>query len=216
MPDNRKQKDLTPADRRRSVAPRSTLARRGLELALNVRQQKEREAVSQAMHSEGDAYDDFTRLALQDAEQGNTTMQWIVGYMYDEGDGLPQDDAAAVRWYRRAAEQGHEAAQFNLGCMYAEGQGVPQDDVEAAYWYRQAAEQGDAEAQYKLGDLYDDGRGVPQDYIQAHKWFNLAASRGSSSVRDVAVQSREEVGSKMTPAQIAEAQRLAREWEPGK
>ena len=67
--------------------------------------------------------------------------------MYDEGEGVPQDDAEAVRWYRLAAEQGDATAQYNLGLMYDEGEGVPQDDAEAVRWYRLAAEQGDASAQ---------------------------------------------------------------------
>ena len=102
--------------------------------------------------------------------------------------------------------------------MYATGEGVPQDNTEAVRWFRQAAEQGDATAQVALGLMYDQGEGVPQDYVQAHKWVNLAASRFSSAereLRDMAVQARNRVASKMTPAQIAEAQRLAREWQPG-
>ena len=60
--------------------------------------------------------------------------------------------------------------------------------------------------------MYLQGQGVPQDYIEAHKWFNLAASKSSGKGYDVAVNSREGIAEKMTPAQIAEAQRLAREW----
>ena len=147
------------------------------------------------------------------AEQEHAKAQYNLALMLRMGAVRP-DYAEAIRWYHRAAEQGHAEAQNSLGVMYDVGRDVQQDYSEAARWYGRAAEQGHAHAQLILGDLYDDGRGVPQDYIQAHKWFNLAASRGSSSVREVAVQSREEVGSKMTPAQIAEAQRLAREWKP--
>ncbi|MBM3518860.1 MAG: sel1 repeat family protein, partial [Alphaproteobacteria bacterium] len=87
------------------------------------------------------------------------------------------------------------------------------DDAEAARWYRLAAEQDLAQAQNNLGVMYEYGRGVPQDYVQAHKWYNLAASRSPAS-DDVAVKNRDIVAAKMTPAQIAEAQRLAREWRP--
>ena len=55
--------------------------------------------------------------------------------MYKEGKGVPQDDAEAVKWYRKAAEQGHADAQTILGMMYKEGKGVPQDDAEAVKWY---------------------------------------------------------------------------------
>ena len=64
--------------------------------------------------------------------------------MYDNGQGVPQDYAEAVKWYRLAAEQGDVAAQYNLGIMYDNGDGVPQDYKEAVKWYRLAAEQGDA------------------------------------------------------------------------
>ena len=66
-----------------------------------------------------------------------------------------------------------------------------------------------------LGAVYAIGRGVPQDFIQAHMWFNLAASRfPPGEARDKAAKARDVLATLMTPAQIAEAQRLAREWEP--
>jgi TPR repeat protein len=98
--------------------------------------------------------------------------------------------------------------------MYNRGQGVPQDYSEAVKWYRLAAEQGSANAQYVLGIMYANGRGVPQNDVQAHMWFNLAASRAPASERDEAIKMRNVAASDMTPAQIAEAQRLAREWKP--
>ena len=94
--------------------------------------------------------------------------------------------------------------------MYSEGQGVPQDYAAAVKWYRLAADQGDAYAQYNLGVMYANGRGVPQDYVQAHKWYNLGAVAGDKD----AIKNRDNVAGKMTPAQIAEAQKLAREWKP--
>ena len=76
------------------------------------------------------------------------------------------------------------------------------------------AEQGDAIVQLNLGLLYYWGHGVLQDsvqnYVEAHKWFNLAAARGNLSAAD----NRDWLAKKMTPDQLAEAQRLAREWKP--
>jgi hypothetical protein len=109
---------------------------------------------------------------------------------------------------RPPADHGHAGAQFNLGVMYEKGQGVAQDDVKAARWYRRAAEQGVAEAQSALGDAYHIGRGVMQNYIHAHMWFDLAAARGD----ETAAENRDIVARRMTPAQIAEAQRRARAW----
>ncbi len=123
------------------------------------------------------------------------------------------DHATALRLWRPLAEQGNANAQHYLGNMYANGHGVPQDYAEAVKWHRKAAEQGDATAQTALGVMYINGRGVPQDYVQAHKWYNLAASRFPPSThRGLVVEDRENVAAKMTAAQIAEAQSLAREW----
>ena len=97
------------------------------------------------------------------AEQGDASAQLILGLMYDNGEGVPEDDAEAVRWYHMAAEQGLALAQYNLGGMYANGEGVPEDDAEAVRWFRMAAEQGDALAQYNLGVMYANGEGVPED-----------------------------------------------------
>jgi uncharacterized protein len=159
------------------------------------------------------------RLWLPLAEQGDASAQIRLGIMYEFGLGVPQDDAAAVRWFRLAADQGDADAQYNLGNMYANGRGVPQDYAAAVRWFRLAADQGYTEAQYNLGVMYANGRGVPQDYVQAHTWFNLAASRFSPTAkenRENAVKNRDITASLMTPAQIAEAQKGAREWRPAK
>jgi len=148
------------------------------------------------------------------AEQGYSPAQFNIGAMYDNGRGVPQDYKEAVRWYRAAAEQGHSIAQFNLGYSHSAGQGVPQDYKEAARWYRMAAEQGQPDAQNNLGFMYANGQGVPQDYIQAHMWYILAASSGGDDDGEMAAKNRDEIAEKMTAEQIAEAQRLAREWKP--
>jgi hypothetical protein len=120
----------------------------------------------------------------------------------------PEIDALRAR-----AEAGDAEAQFNLGTVYADGEGVPQADAEAARWFRLAADQGHANAQTNLGIMYDTGRGVPQDHVQAHMWFNLAASRSTGESREDAVQNRDRAAGLMNPTQLAEAQRLAREWD---
>ena len=76
-----------------------------------------------------------------------------------------------------------------------------------------AAEQGESFAQTSLGFMYEDGtEGVPQDYTLAHMWLNLAAAQG----RPAAKIELDKLTSKMTAQQIAEAQRMAREWKPTK
>ncbi len=124
---------------------------------------------------------------------------------YDRGDYV-----TALKEWRPLAEHGHAKAQFDLGVMYRKGRGVPQDDKEAVRWYRLAAAQGLAEAQNNLGVMYREGQGVPQDDVQAHMWLSLAAAQGDKR----APKRRDRLAKKMTPAQVAEAQRLAREWKP--
>ena len=134
-----------------------------------------------------------------------------------KGQGVPQDYAEAVQWYRKAAEQGVAKAQFNLGLMYDNGLGVTQDYARAGKWYRKAAEQGYATAQFNLGLMYENGEGVPQDYVHAHMWYDLVASRfPPGEHRDRAVNNRDIIAKRMTPAQISKAQKMAREWRPKK
>ena len=80
------------------------------------------------------------------AEQGNALAQYNLGFMYDNGYGVPQDYVEAVKWYRLAAEQGHARAQTNLGIMYENGYGVPQDSVMAHMWFNIASANGLADA----------------------------------------------------------------------
>ena len=69
------------------------------------------------------------------AEQGDADAQLNLGFMYDNGYGVPQDYTKAITWYRRAAERGNKRAQYNLGLMYDSGHGVPQNKVQAYMWY---------------------------------------------------------------------------------
>jgi TPR repeat protein len=115
-----------------------------------------------------------------------------------------RDYATALQLLRPLAESGNLDAQINLANMYFDGNGVPQDYREGVKWYQLAADKGSADAQIALGFLYEYGDAVRQDYVQAYKWFDLA---DAPSYRDA-------VAAKMTPAQIAEAEQLAKEWKP--
>ena len=149
------------------------------------------------------------------AEQGHAPAQNNLGVMYEKGLGVRRDYAEAMQWYRKAAEQGDARAQHNLGVMYEKGLGVPQDYAEAVRLWKPLAEQGNADAQNNLGVMYENGQGVPQDYVLAHVWFNLSASRQTDPEnRERTAKARDRVAAKMTPAQITEAQRRAREWKP--
>jgi TPR repeat protein len=145
---------------------------------------------------------------------GLAPAQTALGIMYVNGYGVPQNYTEALKWYRLAAAQGLAPAQTALGIMYVNGYGVPQDNAEALKWYHLAAAQGHARAQLNLGLMYVNGYGVPQDYVQAYKWFNLAAANFTEKQdRDAAVKGCDYVAARMTPAQIVEAKKLAREWK---
>ena len=94
--------------------------------------------------------------------------------------------------------------------MYDKGHGVPQSSQLAVRWYRRSAAQGNAQGQFFLGFSYKDGEGVPKDHVLACKWFNLAAAQGQRRAAEV----RDELATFMTPSQISEAQKLAREFKP--
>ena len=154
-------------------------------------------------------------LALQwyrlSSDQGNWLAQNDLGVMYQNGDGVVQDYEEAARLYRLGANKGYMVAQSNLAAMYyKKGRGVRQDIREAFRLETLAAEQNFALAQRMLGIMYMVGTGIPQDYVQAHKWLNLSTARGDTDAGTL----RDELAKKMTLDQIAEAQKLAREWTP--
>ena len=149
----------------------------------------------------------------QSADQGDAAAQFNLGIRYATGEGVAQDYVEAVAWMRKAADQGDAGAQYNLAVSYVNGLGVPQDFTQAVAWYRKAADQGYADAQYNLGSMYSRGAGLPQDYVEAHKWRNLAASRVTGDEQKRYAEPRDALAKLITPAQLAEAQRLAREWQ---
>jgi TPR repeat protein len=92
--------------------------------------------------------------------------------------------------------------------MFDSGQGVPQDDKQAVYWYTKAAEQGDATAQYNLGVMFANGQGTPKNDVLAYVWWNIAAAQGHK----LAKKNRGVIEGRMTPNQIAEAQKSSKEY----
>lgn len=142
--------------------------------------------------------------------------QWR--YMYF---GVPLDPII-YKLVEKAATNGSIVAQFSLGVMnYPIGDTAFDPETknsnlnEALIWYRRAAEQGDHDSQIALAIAYATGLGVLQDFVDAHRWYNLAAQNSVySDIRVSVIKSRDELALKMTPAQIAEAQKLARQWRP--
>ena len=117
------------------------------------------------------------------------------------------DYATTLKEWTPLAEKGDSMAQANLALMYYNGHGVAQDYKTAVKWYTLSAEQGEASAQSRLGYMYFIGQGVIQHYVKAHMWSNIASSNGGIFTPE----NRDDIAKKMTPSQIEEAQRLARE-----
>jgi TPR repeat protein len=112
------------------------------------------------------------------AEQGQATAQYILGWIYQNGDGVKQDLAEAAKWYQKAADKGNADAQYALGSLYASGAGVKRDDAEAVKWFRKAADQGKAGAQYMLGYMISAGEGAPKNETEGLSWYRKAADQG--------------------------------------
>ena len=180
-------------------------------------------------HGVAQDYQEALKWFRKAAEQGDAGAQFDLALMYRKGDGVAKDSNEAIKWYKKAAEQDYIIAQYGLGVMYAKGYDVAQDYQEALKWFRKAAEQGwnvakdyqdaikwfkevaergDASAQYNLGVMYAKGVGVVEDYLEAYKWLILAAAQGDQK----AIEARDLLNQKMTAQQIAEAQKLAKEF----
>ena len=129
-----------------------------------------------------------------------------------------KDMATAVRIWKVWAGKGNAEARTLLGAMYWSGEGVPRDHKEAARLYLLAANQGYARAQNNIGFMLGFGEGIPpQDDIEAYKWLSLAISEYTAKNQDRLDQTREDLATlakRMSPAQIAEAQRRAKLWKP--
>ncbi len=144
------------------------------------------------------------------AEQGQAGAQYQLGLLYANGKGVTKDDAKARQWYEKAAVQGHTEAQVNLGILLMYARGGQQDYKMAVYYLRLAANQGNDLAQRRLGQMYERGEGVQQDYVKAYMWYSLGAAKGG----EAGTRLRDALTKKMDPDQIAESQKLAREWKP--
>ena len=117
------------------------------------------------------------------AEKGDMVAQRLLANAYLTGEGVPQDNAEAVRWLRLAAEQRDAAAQYVMGILYDEGRGVPRDLREAVKWYELAAQQGLPDAQFNLALCYSKGEGLPKDAKRAAEWLLKAAKNGDAQAQ---------------------------------
>jgi len=113
--------------------------------------------------------------------------------------------SSCADFVKLVAELGDMNAQYNLADLYYRGEGMPQDYAGAFKWYKKAAEQGHPGAQYGLGFMYYRGEGVPQNYIEGYVWSSVASAKNAKDAN----QQLAFIRSKMTPEQIAEAEKQA-------
>ncbi|MEI7733750.1 MAG: protein kinase [Verrucomicrobiota bacterium] len=139
------------------------------------------------------------------ANLGRTEAMDSLGKFYED-----RNNPEAVKWYRMAAEKGYSGAMCRLGVIYQSGTGVTKDEQEAVKWFQKAAELGNKNAMYNLGRCYEYGEGVAVNEVEAYKWQLLAAADGI----EYAKKQVSELEGKMTRSQIAEGQKLAREFKP--
>ncbi|NOS66855.1 MAG: sel1 repeat family protein [Candidatus Peribacteraceae bacterium] len=112
-------------------------------------------------------------LVLDLAKEGNHDAEFELGAMFHDGDGVEQDYAQALPWYRKAANAGNRQAMFNLGMMYKNGEGVSADPAAARGWFVRASDAGDVRAAQQLGTMAYEAK----DFAKALQYF-LKAAKG--------------------------------------
>jgi len=112
------------------------------------------------------------------ATKGNSRAMFLLGYMYENGEGTTIDLNKAASYYKSAADIGNRGAQHNLGCFYYFGNGVNKDYKIAFEYFFKAAQQGKADSMKNIGVMYELGQYVAQNYEKALEWYNNARENG--------------------------------------
>jgi hypothetical protein len=137
----------------------------------------------------------------------NATRERIVRALAERGDARAQSILGGMYFYRDTRTWEDSSGKMNIS-----NDSTPQDRSEGVKWFLRAANQGDADAQGFLSHIYSRGDGdLPQNYVEALKWLTIQASRDKGTDNS---DTRELYISEMTPQQIAEAERLASQWQP--
>jgi TPR repeat protein len=113
---------------------------------------------------------------LEQAETGDAEAQYDVGYRFEKGRGVDEDEDEAFAWYSKSAAQGMDKGQYKVGICYLKGSGIDQDLEVARVWLQKAAGQGYPPAQYQLGKLLASKRN--KDYSGALVWLQKAQDNG--------------------------------------
>ena len=142
------------------------------------------------------------------ANLGDAEAQREFGLMHYKGLGTVRGEQKAIKWFKLSISNGNALAARQLYEVYSRGYGVAEDYTESKKWLKLSAEMGDVTGQGILGGKYFLGRrGFVEDLVLSHMWFNISVANGSSSTYYKTM-----VEEYLTPDQLAEAQKLAREW----
>lgn len=145
------------------------------------------------------------------AKAGNAEAAFWIGRIYEDGLGVKKNTNTAVGWYEKAAKGGRTDAKLQLGEIYFQGTEELQNFKKAAKWLGEAAHDGSVRGQRDLATLYKNGWGVKKSPVYAYAWYEFATSQGDFEAR----KERDALLKTMSPAQVAQAQKLARKLAPG-
>ena len=127
---------------------------------------------------------EYIKRYIAAADSGNSKAQLSLAYMYETGEQVEMDKAAALGWYLQAAENGELQAMIGLGVMFEQGEGATKDLTKSAHWFRKAATLGDADSQQALGYMYEHGHGLVKDVAEAARWYEKAARQGRAAAQN--------------------------------
>jgi len=137
------------------------------------------------------------------AQKGNAKALFNIGFMIEQGKGVPANPKLAIKWYKRAYKLKHNNAPFNIAYIYYNGSGVKINYQKAMEWYKKAAEVGNSAALINIGQMYFFGKGMKKNRIKAYAWYTIAAHRGMRK----ALRNRDIVARKLTPFDMNHAER---------
>ena len=138
-------------------------------------------ARSDRLESKIDPETEAVQRVYRSADSGDPAAMTRLGALFQQGIGVPQSYAEALKWYLRAADLGEVEAMSDIGTLYLIGQGVSTDYVEAMKWYQRAIEGGSLTAMVNVAKMYYFGVGLARSYPEAAKWFQVASARGSAA-----------------------------------
>lgn len=116
------------------------------------------------------------QLAQPAAERGDGTAMLVLGTLYFRGEGVRQDYAAALKWWRASAELGNSRAQNNIGVIFRDGLGIERNYDEAIKWFEKAAANGDAYAYWNLGLMHENGQRFSVDIGKALELYKKSVA----------------------------------------